>query len=102
MMKKLEPGIAKRRLAELPEWRYDEETGAITRKFAFADFAQAFAYMTQVALAAEKHDHHPEWSNVYNRVEITWTTHDAGGLTERDLALAGLCDAAFERFASPV
>jgi 4a-hydroxytetrahydrobiopterin dehydratase len=101
-MKKLEPGIAKQRVAELPQWRHDEVSGAITRKFVFADFAQAFAYMTQIALAAEKHDHHPEWSNVYNRVEIKWTTHDAGGLTDRDLALARICDAAFERFASPV
>ncbi len=101
-MKKLDPEIAKERVAELPHWRYDERKGAITRKFVFADFPQAFAFMAQVALAAERHDHHPEWSNVYNRVEITWTTHDAGGLTDRDVALARICDAAFERFASPV
>ena len=98
-MKKLEPGIAKERLAELPHWRYDERKGAIARKFVFGSFAPAFAYMVEVALAAEKHDHHPEWSNVYNKVDITWTTHDAGGLTERDIALARICDSAFERFA---
>ena len=98
-MKKLEPGMATQHLATLPHWRHDERKGAITRKFVFGDFAQAFAYMVEVALAAEKQDHHPEWSNVYNRVEITWTTHDAGGLTERDIALARVCEAAFERFA---
>ena len=98
-MKKLEPNAARERVAELPAWRYDESTGAITRKFAFADFPQAFAFMTEVALVAEKRDHHPEWSNVYNKVEIKWTTHDAGGLTDRDIELARLCDAAFERHA---
>ena len=96
-MKKLGPNAARERVAELPEWRYDELTGAITRKFAFADFAQAFAFMTEVALAAEKRDHHPDWSNVYNKVEVTWTTHDAGGLTDLDIALARVCDAAFDR-----
>ena len=98
-MKKLEPAVVKERLAALPEWRHDDRKGAIMRKFVFGDFGQAFAFMAQVALAAEKHDHHPEWSNVYNKVEITWTTHDAGGLTERDFALARHCDAAFARFA---
>ena len=68
----------------------------------FADFAEAFAFMTQVALIAEKRNHHPEWSNVYNKVEITWTTHDAGGLTDRDIELARACDAAFERHARAV
>jgi len=96
-MKKLGPNAARERAAEVPEWRYDELTGAITRKFTFGDFTQAFAFMTEVALAAEKRDHHPEWSNVYNRVEITLTTHDAGGLTDRDIALARICDAAFDR-----
>ncbi len=96
-MKKLEPSVAKLRVAELPDWRYDERKGAITRKFTFGDFAQAFAFMTEVALAAEKRDHHPDWSNAYNKVEVTWTTHDAGGLTDLDVALAGVCDAAFDR-----
>ena len=96
-MKKLGPNAVRERAAELSEWRYDELTGAITRKFTFGDFTQAFAFMTEVALAAEKRDHHPDWSNAYNRVEITWTTHDAGGLTDRDIALARICDAAFDR-----
>lgn len=101
-MKKLDPEAAARAVATLPLWRFDEHAGSITRKFVFGDFANAFAFMTQIALAADKHDHHPDWSNGYNRVEITWTTHDAGGLTERDIALARICDAAFERFPSPV
>ena len=96
-MKKLGAIAARERLAELQGWRYDELTGAISRKFAFADFPQAFAFMTEVALAAEKQDHHPDWSNAYNKVEVTWTTHDAGGLTELDIALARACDAAFDR-----
>ena len=100
-MKKLGANAARERLAELADWRYDELTGAISRKFAFADFAQAFSFMTEIALAAEKHNHHPEWSNVYNKVEITWTTHDAGGLTELDITLAGACDAAFDRRTRP-
>jgi 4a-hydroxytetrahydrobiopterin dehydratase len=85
-------------LAALPQWQYDEVRGAITREFRFADFAQAFAFMTQIALAAEQRNHHPEWSNVYNRVRITLTTHDAGGLTQRDIDLAGVADHAYARF----
>ena len=80
-------------LAGLPEWRLREDKLAIVRGFRFADFSQAFAFMTRVALIAEKADHHPEWSNVYNRVEITLTTHDAGGLSQRDVAMAGTIDA---------
>ncbi|MBC7985720.1 MAG: 4a-hydroxytetrahydrobiopterin dehydratase [Sphingomonadaceae bacterium] len=75
-------------LGELAQWTHDPGRDAITRKFAFADFNEAFAFMTRVALIAEKMDHHPEWSNVYNRVEILLTTHDAGGLSERDLKMA--------------
>jgi 4a-hydroxytetrahydrobiopterin dehydratase len=80
-------------LDSLPDWDYVESRDAITRSIVFTDFAEAFGFMTQVALIAEKADHHPEWSNVWNRVEITLTTHDAGGLSERDVALAEAIDA---------
>jgi len=69
------------------------------REFVFADFAEAFAFMTQVALAAEKRNHHPEWANVYNRVNVVLCTHDAGGLTALDFELARCADEAFQRFA---
>lgn len=77
----------------LPDWDVDEARDAITRSFTFDNFSQAFAFMTQVALLAEKADHHPEWSNVYNRVDILLTTHDAGGLSERDVDMAQKIDA---------
>ncbi|MGK6318876.1 4a-hydroxytetrahydrobiopterin dehydratase [Sphingomonas sp. DT-204] len=77
----------------LPDWDYDDERDAIRRRFTFDDFAEAFAFMTQVALMAEKADHHPEWANVYNRVDILLTTHDAGGLSARDIDLATAIDA---------
>jgi 4a-hydroxytetrahydrobiopterin dehydratase len=79
-------------LAELPDWSLREDGLAITRILRFADFAEAFAFMTRVALHAEKADHHPEWFNVWNRVEITLTTHDAGGLSLRDVAMAKFID----------
>jgi 4a-hydroxytetrahydrobiopterin dehydratase len=80
-------------LAELSDWSLAREGKAIARTFAFADFSEAFGFMTRVALLAEKADHHPEWFNVYNRVEVTLTTHDAGGLSRRDIALAKAIDA---------
>ena len=80
-------------LDTLGEWDYDEARDAITRSFKFADFVEAFGFMTRVAILAEKADHHPEWSNVYNRVDVLLTTHDAGGLSARDVALATLIDA---------
>lgn len=79
-------------LAALPEWTLREDGMAIERKFEFKTFSQAWAFMSRVALIAEKHDHHPEWSNVYNRVAITLTTHDAGGLSERDAKMARAID----------
>ncbi|OHT19014.1 4a-hydroxytetrahydrobiopterin dehydratase [Edaphosphingomonas haloaromaticamans] len=80
-------------LEALDEWDYDEGRDAITRAITFADFSEAFAFMTRVALLAEKMDHHPEWSNVWNRVEILLMTHDAGGLSTRDIVLAEAIDA---------
>ena len=75
-------------LAGLPDWTLRGDGLAITRRYSFADFSEAFAFMTRVALYAEKADHHPEWTNVWNRVDITLTTHDAGGLSDRDVAMA--------------
>ncbi|MDY6925067.1 MAG: 4a-hydroxytetrahydrobiopterin dehydratase [Pseudomonadota bacterium] len=80
-------------LKALPLWRTHEgPRPAIERKLAFADFNAAFGFMTRVALLADKVDHHPEWSNVYNRVDIVLTTHDAGGVTRRDLDMARFID----------
>jgi len=81
-----------RALAELPDWTLRDDALAISRDFKFADFSEAFAFMTRVALYAEKADHHPEWSNVYNRVRVTLTTHDAGGLSQRDVKMARAMD----------
>ena len=80
-------------LAALPGWRFDVQRGGlIERDYVFRDFAQAFGFMAQVAVIAESRNHHPEWFNVYNRVQVTLTTHDAGGLTERDVTLARIAD----------
>src|SRR5215510_10469260 len=77
----------------LPAWKRSSDRGGILqREFVFQDFAQAFAFMTQVALVAEKRNHHPEWSNVYNRVQVTLTTHDVGGLSMNDIDMALLMD----------
>ena len=75
-------------LGGLPGWSWVPERGGISRSFRFRDFAEAFGFMTHVALLAEKADHHPEWSNVWNRVVMDLATHDAAGITERDFALA--------------
>ena len=76
-------------LAQVPHWRYqDERGGLIARQFVFQDFVQAMGLMTQVALVAERSNHHPEWFNVYNRVEVVLTTHDVQGLSQRDIDLA--------------
>lgn len=80
-------------LDALADWDYDEARDAITRRLVFADFSEAFAFMARVALLAEKMDHHPEWSNVWNRVDILLTTHDAGGLSTRDVVMAEAIDA---------
>jgi 4a-hydroxytetrahydrobiopterin dehydratase len=80
-------------LGTLSGWTLDEGRDAIVKRFVFQDFVEAFGFMTRVALLAEKADHHPEWSNVYNRVEILLTTHDAEGLSHRDVALARAIEA---------
>ncbi len=75
-------------LARLPDWRFDSDANAIVRDFKFHNFTDAFAFMTKVALLAEAADHHPEWTNVYNKVHIALSTHTAGGVTEKDVDLA--------------
>lgn len=84
-MKKLE---IKEALAGLPGWRRVEGREAIAREFRFKDFNAAFGFMSRVALLAEKMDHHPEWFNVYNKVDVTLATHDAGGVTQNDIDMA--------------
>lgn len=95
-MPKLEGEMRKQALAELKDWREVAGRDAIAKKFVFRDFNEAFGFMSRVALAAEKMDHHPEWSNVYKTVDVTLSTHDAGGVTEKDIALAK----AMDRFAA--
>lgn len=99
-MEKLDAAARGKLPSLLPEWKHESRRDAIVREFVFADFAEAFSFMTQVAIVAEKSNHHPEWSNVYNRVNVLLTTHDAGGLTQRDIDLARYMDAAFARFAA--
>jgi 4a-hydroxytetrahydrobiopterin dehydratase len=81
-------------LADLPDWSAVKGRDAISRTFQFKDFNAAFGWMTRVALAAEKLDHHPEWFNVYNKVEVVLATHDADGVTRLDVELARIMDAA--------
>ena len=88
MVDRLEGEALRAAVATLDGWDLRADGSAIERTFAFADFSEAFAFMTRVALIAEKQDHHPEWSNVYNRVAITLTTHDANGVSQRDIAMA--------------
>lgn len=93
MTARLTDGLRDEALASLPDWTYDAGRDAITRRFTFEDFNAAFGFMTRVALLAEKADHHPEWSNVWNRVDVLLTTHDAGGLSVRDVQMAQAIDA---------
>jgi 4a-hydroxytetrahydrobiopterin dehydratase len=88
MAQKLSGDARKAALAKLSGWSDVPGRDAITRKFVFKDFNEAFGFMTRAALVAEKMDHHPEWFNVYKTVEVTLSTHDAGGLTELDVKLA--------------
>lgn len=92
MAQTLDPRERQAARADLPHWQMVDGRDAISRSFKFADFSAAFGFMSRVALAAEKLDHHPEWQNVWNRVEITLSSHDAGGLTARDIKLAKIID----------
>ena len=94
MVQKLDDDARTALLARFPEWTHEPVRGAITRRFTFDDFAQAFGFMTSVAIIAEKMDHHPEWFNVYSTVKVTLATHDAGGVTGLDIELAKFMDAA--------
>lgn len=87
-MKKLDSSHRAAALKELPQWREVQGRDAIARKFEFRDFNEAFGFMTRVALLAEKMDHHPEWFNVYRIVDVTLSTHDAGGVTDNDVRMA--------------
>lgn len=92
MVEKLSSDEREAALAGLPGWTWDAAADAIRRSFKFEDFSEAFAFMTRVALAAEQADHHPDWSNSWNKVEIALTTHSAGGVTASDIALARKID----------
>ena len=95
-MERINPSTFATLQADWPRWRFSAERGGLMAcTLLFADFAQAFGFMAQIAVSAEKRDHHPEWRNVYNRVEITLTTHDVQGLSQRDLDLARVIDAAY-------
>tara|TARA_B100000029_G_scaffold466432_1_gene501939 strand:- start:279 stop:557 length:279 start_codon:yes stop_codon:yes gene_type:complete len=89
-MDKLTSSEIAERLPRVPDWRLDQNK--LKRDFAFEDFVEAFGFMSRVAILAEKHNHHPEWFNVYNKVTIELTTHDASGITARDFALAASID----------
>ena len=97
MVEKLAGAARAKALAGLAGWSEVEGRDAIQKSFKFADFNAAFGFMSRVALLAEKADHHPEWFNVYNRVDITLSTHDAGGLSQRDIALATAIEAVLHR-----
>jgi len=92
MVERLTAVARKAALAELEGWSEVDGRDAIARTFTFKDFSEAFGFMTRVALAAEKADHHPEWHNLYRTVEVVLSTHDAGGVTARDIALAKVMD----------
>jgi 4a-hydroxytetrahydrobiopterin dehydratase len=92
MTEKLSGEARRAALGRLKGWSEVSGRDAISKKFVFADFNAAFGFMTRVALVAEKLDHHPEWFNVYKQVEVTLSTHDAGGVTERDIRLAEAMD----------
>lgn len=87
-MASLNQEIIEQKMLALPDWQLEAGNNAVSREFLYSNFSEAFAFMTRVALIAEKQNHHPEWSNVWNRVSIRLSSHDAGGLTQRDFDLA--------------
>jgi len=93
MIEKLDAAARASALVRLEGWRAVEGRDAITKTFTFKSFTAAWGFMSQIALAAEKMDHHPEWCNAYDRVEITLTTHDCDGLSQRDIDLAQIIEA---------
>ncbi|HEY7609849.1 MAG TPA: 4a-hydroxytetrahydrobiopterin dehydratase [Alphaproteobacteria bacterium] len=92
MVARLEGSARRQALAGLEGWKEAADRDAIVKEFRFADFNQAFAFMTQVALKAERMDHHPEWSNVYNRVSVALSTHECQGVSQRDIDMARFID----------
>jgi 4a-hydroxytetrahydrobiopterin dehydratase len=92
-MHKLQGEDLQNALRQVPKWAFNAQAHAIERGWVFKDFNEAFAFMARVALAAEQRNHHPNWSNVYNRVQVQLSTHDAGGLTGKDIELARWMDA---------
>ncbi|WP_024511192.1 4a-hydroxytetrahydrobiopterin dehydratase [Bradyrhizobium sp. ARR65] len=98
MVNRLTAEARKSELKGLPGWAEVQGREAITRTFVFKDFNEAFGFMARAALVAEKHDHHPEWRNVYKTVEVVLSTHDAGGVTERDIKLAKAMNAIAGQF----
>ena len=92
MVSKLSPQEIKSELSKLKNWSLSDDSNSIVKNFKFNDFNEAWAFMNRVALLAEKMDHHPEWFNVYNRVDVTLTTHDANGISERDIKMASAMD----------
>ncbi|MBB4291785.1 4a-hydroxytetrahydrobiopterin dehydratase [Rhizobium leguminosarum] len=96
-MEKLERTAVEAELAGLAGWALNDAASAISKTFKFSNFIEAFGFMAQAALAAEKLNHHPEWFNVYSRVDVTLNTHDAGGLTELDFKLAKAMEKAAAR-----
>ena len=92
MVTRLSDGLRAESLATLPGWTHEPQRDAITRQFTFRDFNEAFGFMARVALAAQQADHHPDWSNSYDTVTIKLSTHDAGGLSQKDIDLAAAID----------
>ena len=96
-LEKLSPEAIEQELVGLPGWTLREDGTTISQSFRFRNFSQAFGFMTECALVAERMNHHPEWFNVYSRVDVTLTTHDAGGVTEKDVKLARAMNRAASR-----